>query len=302
MTGSMYFGDTTQPQHYPSGQRHSFPFDSTNAIELYVQQDIQQSLLSPTIQQHQRQDSMFPTSPSAMSKPGVSPQQHQAEPQPYVSTAQPTPHAVPHVPVSMSRSASHYSTSSGQQLHHIRQHRVSLDGNSRPSATDMSRSSTQYSNNTTGYHYQAEDHPCGSVAMANQDYASTVMARIPGHFSSNQPSYDSAQTNANQSTYDFDGIGAFDASTLDIGNMGRLFGHTPATEPVLWGIRKPLPAGWKPGFSRPCPASPDISDGILEDCLVFRSLFFLSKHGLEMTSFDSCLTNDVGISNCHLGD
>lgn len=227
----MYFGDTTQPHHYLNGQSHNFNFDNTNAIELLVQQEIQQSqLLSPTQQPHQRHDSMFSSSPSTP-KPGVSSQRHQAEPQPYVSTAQPTPRVVAHVPVSMSRSASLYSASSGQQPQHIRQHRVSLDSTSRPSATDMSRSSTQFSSGSAGYRYQAEPQSCGSTSMPNQNYVSTVTAHMPGSFSSNHSSYNTAGTNREHSTYEFDMADAFNANTVDIGSMDSLFGQeTTSTE------------------------------------------------------------------------
>jgi len=216
----MYFRANTQPHHFASGQSLNFNFDNSHSIdqEFMVQQQIQSAqLLSPT--QHQRHDSLFGTSPSSTPKPGVSPQQHQAEPQPYVSTAQPTSQVVPHFPVNMSRSGSHYSTTSGQQAQpHLRQHRASYDSTARPGASDMSRSSTQLSGESVGYQYQAGPQPRTSQSMSDPNSIASVMARMPGVFPTNDSAYNS------RSAYDFTLADALEVNT-DIGNIGRLFGQ-----------------------------------------------------------------------------
>ncbi|KAH8701332.1 hypothetical protein GQ44DRAFT_732955 [Phaeosphaeriaceae sp. PMI808] len=126
--------------------------ENSNATqhEFMTQQRFEsQQLLSPTQHHHQRHDSLHSNySPLSDPKSG-DPFSQQAELQPYVPTKQITPHFYTQCPaVSMVRSESQYSTSSGQQPRHT--HRTSLSHDSRSSAANMSRSSSTH--HPIGYH------------------------------------------------------------------------------------------------------------------------------------------------------
>lgn len=229
MTDSLYSGGTTQPYSYPNRRSLDFSYGNTQALdqEFTLQQQIEAAqLLSPTQyqHQHQRHDSGCGMSPSSTPKTNVSPQQYQAKPQPYASTTQPPiQHGFPHRPVSMSRNGSHISTSSGQR-HYGHQHRPSVDSIPRTTASDMTRTSTQLSNSSAGYSYQAENQPRDSQSMSNQDYASTVMTRNPSTSFASHTSYDQPGTSTSHPMNNFDMTNVWGTS-VDISSIGQLFGQ-----------------------------------------------------------------------------
>jgi hypothetical protein len=151
----MYFDNNEggdQPYQNPSNQILYLDFDSTQPIEqeLMMQCQIEAQLLSPP--QRRRQDSLFSWSPSNVSKTNV-PSLYQADTQPCVSVTHMMPYGYSQRPVKMARTESQYSATSSQPQRRSQQ-RSSFGYDTRSSAINMSRSSTQYSAGSSGYTQQ----------------------------------------------------------------------------------------------------------------------------------------------------
>jgi len=218
-----------QPRLYSNGPNFGLNVEQAYAInqEMILQQQIlAASLLSPT--HHPRQDSLFNTSPSASPKSGVSPHQHQAVPQPYVPATQPTSNTFGYFPVTMQRSASHYSIASGQQQQQARQHRQSYDNASMSQSAGMSRSSTQHSIRSIGNQYQADSQPRGVAATSAHSYSSSVAAYTP--------------TTSESHSWPFNGV--YDASLVDdaegsaagLNGVGYIFGQEATSSKYVYPL------------------------------------------------------------------
>jgi hypothetical protein len=237
MTDFDYFdgeGSGNPPHHFSNGQSHGFHCNQANTAaiehELLVQHQILQShLLSPS--QHHRHDSLLSYSPSSDSKSG-GPSPQQAEVQPSTVAAQTTPHGYTQRPVSMIRSASQYSTNSSQ-YQQPNQHRASFSQGSRPAAVNLSRTSTQHSARSAGYHDQQHStapQPCSSQAQQNSPpigFANSNLSHIALATSEMSLQYNQSPVTADSanSMYQFDAVLQGSGLSRDIANHD-LYGNS----------------------------------------------------------------------------
>jgi hypothetical protein len=229
MSGPMYFTDNgrdvpayhflNDPEFKSNG---AYPIES--AIISHAQVHLHQ--FSPT--QRYRQDSLFSCSDSSGAK-STNTSPHQAEAEPCIQATQMATQGSTMHPVSMERTASQFSSSSGGQHYHDR-HRAPFAQLSISQTAGLSRPSTRCSNLSTSYQTHSTAPPQPSLAHMQLDQAGHTSPdaeyTLPTTLSTcNVPL---SPTNPANSVYtsEMEDIRSF--RPTDVSGMGELFGQSAA--------------------------------------------------------------------------
>jgi hypothetical protein len=226
MSGPLYFTDNCRdvpPHHFSQGRRFDCNGNYTIDGDMTTQAQVQLRRYSD---QRFRHDSLLSSSDSSGAKSSnTSP--HQADAQPCLNATQMTIQGFAMRPVSMERTASQFSSSSGGQQYYD-QHQASFAQTSISSAAALSRPSTRCSNMSTSCQTQLTAPPRPRLAQMQINHTShaspnaehtspTSQATSTGPFST---------TDLTSSVYTFGMEELRSIRSADVSGVGELFGHS----------------------------------------------------------------------------